>query len=305
MKNHSGKTSIIFLILIIVILVSGICISVFLLQQEKQGRITAEQRIEELLATEKKLSTDLESLKKQVYILNEKNKEADEKINNLLDDLELEEGLREQLREENVKLKETLDKKEGEKEELRKAMSEDLTSVQEQLKQAQDNIEKINMAKEELEAQIAAMEDEKQAIQEKLSQAEVEAREAAMAAQSMAEDAEAVMAATKYERSKLREERMPASPVGVPSPVDLDPIVIDSAQGRVLSVDTRTEFLIFDMGLEDGIRPGQVVSIYRGDKFLGDVKVSRVQEKMSAADFIPPFSSTKVRKNDIVVLKPF
>jgi hypothetical protein len=46
------------------------------------------------------------------------------------------------------------------------------------------------------------------------------------------------------------------------------------------------------------------MSVYRGDEYLGDVRVSRVQEELSAADLIPPFSSRKVRKNDSVVLNP-
>ena len=77
----------------------------------------------------------------------------------------------------------------------------------------------------------------------------------------------------------------------------------EASQGRVLSVDKENDFLIFNLGEKDGVKPGFLMSIYRGEDYLGDVKVSRVQSEMSAADFVPPFSSQKVRKNDQVVAK--
>jgi hypothetical protein len=70
-----------------------------------------------------------------------------------------------------------------------------------------------------------------------------------------------------------------------------------------LSVDKETEFLIFDLGAKSGVKQGDVMSVMRGDNYLGDIKVSRVQDEMSAADLIPPFSSRMVRKNDSVVPK--
>ena len=70
-----------------------------------------------------------------------------------------------------------------------------------------------------------------------------------------------------------------------------------------MSVDKENDFLIFNLGEKDGVSQGVVMSVYRGSDYLGDVRVSRVQLEMAAADFIPPFSSQKVRKNDQVVLK--
>ena len=88
--------------------------------------------------------------------------------------------------------------------------------------------------------------------------------------------------------------------------VDLDKIVVapsSKPDGRILSVDADTEFVIVNLGEKDGIALGDIMSVYRGSDFLGDIRVTRVQAEMSAADFIPPFSSRKVRKNDQVVFK--
>ena len=63
------------------------------------------------------------------------------------------------------------------------------------------------------------------------------------------------------------------------------------------------EFIIFNLGDKDGVEIGQMMSVYRGKDYLGDVKVTRVQPEMAAADFIPPFSSRQVRRGDQVLQK--
>ena len=66
----------------------------------------------------------------------------------------------------------------------------------------------------------------------------------------------------------------------------------------------RAEFIVFNLGLKQGVKSDDLLSVYRGDEYLGDVKATRVQDEMSAADIIPPLSPQEVRKNDTVVLKP-
>ena len=77
----------------------------------------------------------------------------------------------------------------------------------------------------------------------------------------------------------------------------------DTSDGRILSVDTDTEFVIVNLGEKDGIKRNMFLSVYRGKEYLGDIQITRVQPEMSAADFVPPFSSRSVRKNDQVVAK--
>jgi len=87
----------------------------------------------------------------------------------------------------------------------------------------------------------------------------------------------------------------------------LDKIVVnsqDGTKGGILSVDTDAAFVIFNLGAKQGIKPDDVLSVYREGKYLGDIKATRVQDEMSAADIIPPLSSKGISKNDTVVLKP-
>ena len=75
------------------------------------------------------------------------------------------------------------------------------------------------------------------------------------------------------------------------------------AAGRVLTVDRETEFVVVNLGKKDGVHKGQILSVYRQKDYLGDIKVTRVQPNMSAADLIPPFSSRIVQKDDQVFFK--
>ncbi len=68
-------------------------------------------------------------------------------------------------------------------------------------------------------------------------------------------------------------------------------------------VDGETEFVIVNLGANHGIKEDQILSISRGKDLLGDIKVTRVQPEMSAADFIPPLTGRQVRKDDSVVIK--
>jgi type II secretory pathway pseudopilin PulG len=274
--KKSGKTVVIFLILIVVILISGISISLFLLSKETQTRKATEASLEQLKARNQKIDEALKDAQQQIEVLKGKNKDADDKINSLMEELDLESGLREQIKGENKKLKETLEAEAKAKVDLRQKLTAELEDIQNKLKESdvkiqaaaglQQKIDELTKQNGELQGKIKEVEDAKTAQQ-------------------------------------MRGEIIP--PPGAEK-VDLDRIVVtpdDAKQGKVLNIDTETEFLIFDLGTRHGIQVGDVMSVYRGKTYLGDVKVTRAQDEMSAADFVPPFSSRKVRKNDQVVPK--
>ncbi|MBF0486069.1 MAG: hypothetical protein HQL16_06115 [Candidatus Omnitrophica bacterium] len=282
MKN-SGKTAFIFLILIIVVLLCGVSISLYLLSKETQNRKDTEISLEDLRVKAAKVEATLKDAQKQIDVLEGKNKDADDKINNLLDELSVEKGLREEVKSENKKLKDTLETEAKSKIDMREKLSKDLEDAQAKLK--------------DYETQQTGHKAEVDALQKKLSDLDDKNKDLEKQLKDITEGIAA---------RQTRTEIIPVPGQSKEEKVELDRIVItpDSAkEGKVLNVDTETEFLIFDLGSKNGMKQGDVMSVYRGKTYLGDVKVSRVQEEMSAADFIPPFSSRKVRKNDQVVPK--
>ncbi len=274
--KKSGKTIVIFLILIVVILISGISISLFLLSKETQTRKAAETTVEQLKTRNQKIDEALKDAQAQIDVLKGKNKDADDKINSLMEELDLESGLREQIKAENKKLKDTLEAEAKAKVDLRQKMTAELESVQTKLKEAEAKAQEAAGLQQKID-DLSKQNDE---LQKKLKDLE--------------------------NTGVVQPPRSEIIPQPNAEKVALDRIVVtpeDAKQGKVLNVDTETEFLIFDLGSRNGVQVGDVMSVYRGKTYLGDIKVTRAQEEMSAADFIPPFSSRKVRKNDQVVPK--
>ncbi len=288
--NNSGKTITIFLGLIVVLLVSTASISIFLLNKETEKRKAVEAALNDAQGTVSRLQGDLKVAQNKAFVLEEKNKEADTRINSLEEELDVEKGLKEAMKTENVKIKQDLDTATQE----RDAIQADLS------KQAQEFQAKTKTVEQELQTRDARVKE----LEIKISDVEKKMADAvAAAAQKAKEEMQAAAtAATTPAPVNPENSADPSSEKNV----ELDKIVVnkaDSVKGRVLSVDKETEFIIFDLGAKSGIKQGDVMSVLRGDDYLGDIKVSRVQDEMSAADLIPPFSSRMIRKNDTVVPK--
>ena len=248
--NKAGKTTTIFLVVISVLLLSLTAISIFFFKKENELRKLAESKLAQAKALEVKLDQDLKEAKKQVFLFEEKNKEADDKINGLMDELELQKGVRDQMKSENDSLKEALTKETKDKE----ALNKELAALQEKAASLEENFKSEEKLRVDLESKVKDME------QQTSQQPGVEL------------------------------EKIVVTPGEIP-------------QGKIIDVNMDNNFVIFNLGQEYGIKQDMLMSIFRKDNYLGDVKVSRVQEGMSVADFIPPLTSKQVKKDDRIVLK--
>ena len=325
--NSSGKVLTIFVIIIAILLISLTAISLFFFQRETERRKLAETTLGEFQSEQTKLEESLKEVKKQNFLLQEKNKEADERVNDLSDELELEKGLREEMKIETVTLqeeieefrsaKEELAKEAKAKEEARKKLTADLTAsekkiekLEAQLKVEMERVKKFDELYERQQEEMSELEKEASAAQ----QAVVERPSYAVISEEMdyplnmnttgrvvslgVELEEIVVvpgeAMDGEEVPDIRDEAPAEDPV----------IVFDrTSEGRVLSVDTETEFVILSIGETDGIEIGDVLSVYRDHDYVGDLRITRLQPEMSAADLIPPFSIGSVKKNDHVKAK--
>ncbi|MFH0753463.1 MAG: hypothetical protein V2A70_02715 [Candidatus Omnitrophota bacterium] len=281
--KKSGRTILIFLILIVIILVSGVAISLFMFQKETQVRQAAEQTVEELTLRNTKLDVVFKEARKQIETLEAKSKDAEERINGLLEEIDLEKGLNEKIKADNKKVREGLEAEVRAKQELREQLAKQIEDISAKLKEAKDRAADNAGIVTSLQQKITDLQKSNSEFEKKLK----ELTESAVV-------------------KEVRNEIVPPTDKSMQDKVNLDRIVItpeSAKEGHVLNVDSETEFLIFDLGSKHGIGQGDIMSIYRGKTYLGDVRVTRVQDEMAAADFIPPFSSRKVRKNDQVVPK--
>jgi peptidoglycan hydrolase CwlO-like protein len=297
--NNSGKTITIFLGLIVVLLVSTASISIFLLNKETEKRKAVEAALNDAQGSVSRLQGDLKVAQNKAFVLEEKNKEADARVNSLEEELDVEKGLKEAMKTENSKLKQDLDAATAERDKVQADLDQKVQELQAKTQSAQQDIQSRDARVKELETKVS--EAENKLAEANAAVEKAKAAQAAAAAAPAPAPAPAASAATDDANLNIE-----IPPTVSDNNVELDKIIVnktDSVKGRVLSVDKETEFIIFDMGAKSGVKQGDVMSVMRGDEYLGDIKISRVQDEMSAADLIPPFSSRMVRKNDTVVPK--
>ncbi len=87
--------------------------------------------------------------------------------------------------------------------------------------------------------------------------------------------------------------------------VSLEKIVVNptDTEGNIVVINRENDFAVVNMGEANGLTVGQVLSVYRDKKHLGEVKVERVQDNLSVVDFTPPLNKDKVKEGDRVVPK--
>jgi vacuolar-type H+-ATPase subunit I/STV1 len=302
------------LVIIAILLISLTAISLFFFQKETERRKVAEATLEEFRAERGKLEENLKEIKKQNFLLHEKNKEADDRINDLSDELELEKGLREAMKTETDSMKKEIEEAKTikakfteeikKKEDAQAKLAEELTASEEKIKTLEaklqeeiDRSQEIGKLYEQQKDEIARMES---------AQASKAAdQNAGMSSGSTPENIleagieleEIIVAAGKNrdsEQDNITTGRLLEDTVGPPAP---------AIEGRILSVDTETEFVIVSLGETHGVDVGDVLSVYRGENYIGDIRVTRLQPEMSAADLVPPFTVRSVKKNDLVKIK--
>ena len=258
MRNKNGKTLTIFIILIVVLFICSTAIGFFMYQKESQMRKDLEGQLQERIQQQKKVSDDLKDARNQLALLQDKNKEADKKINNLMDEIELNDGLHNALKKENGALKESLELVKKEKE----AVRAELDAAAKKFMENQEMLKAEQSKTQDLLAKVKDLEDTKMQEETKVQD---------LSSGVPLEREGVAPSKNKMELGKI--------------------IVADENKGRVLSVDKESDFVICSLGINQGMKSGDILSVYRGDNYLGDVKISRAQDQMSAADFIPPLSS--------------
>lgn len=270
-SGKSGKALTFILIVFVVLLISVTGISLFFFMKEIDLRQAAETKVEQLQAIETKLNADLKAAQEQISLLDEKKKDAEARIESLQQEVELERGAKEEVKQQNLTLQDSLQKEVQAKEEISSRLNQDLKVAQEKYASIKSELDKALARNKELEAAKAQIQEQVQGAQQ----------------------SGAI-------------ETPSAQPKGGQTGVELGKIVVNPSaggKGKVISVDSETDFVIVSLGEKDGIAKGALLSIFRGDEYLGDVKVSRVLAEMSAADFVPPFKSQSVKKDDQVVPK--
>ena len=319
-RNNFGKVLVVFLVIVFILLMSLSAISIFVFRKEMEKRQFTEKQLDFSRENEEQLKVEIVEFKKKNFLLEEKNKEADERVNGLLDEIELTKGLREELKEENNGLKQQIEEKQTAQEDLRLELTEEVNFVKGSLKEMAIKFDAESKSGESLKEDILEWKDKHNALKMQYDDFVKTVEEERGLAKEFEENSK--KKDQKKDKKKKSKEELKKDVKGqsisnggniLDKGVKVEStVVVEEKQeqvegrvpdGRVLNVDVESDFIIINLGEKDGITMGIVLAVYRGDDYLGDIKVTRVQKEMSAADPVVPISSKAIHKNDKVVIK--
>ena len=115
-------------------------------------------------------------------------------------------------------------------------------------------------------------------------------------------DVEAQLVLVTKEKIGL-EAKVEELTAALPKNIELEKIVVKSTQeltGKVLSLDREHGFIVVDLGNDNNLKLGDVLSVYRDNQFIGKVQVEKIEEKSSAAVILSDWQNTEFKENDTV-----
>jgi len=72
-------------------------------------------------------------------------------------------------------------------------------------------------------------------------------------------------------------------------------------KGRVVTINKEHNFVVIDLGKQDGIDIGNSFNVYRGEMFLGSVEIIQARDRIAAADIKDIKDGMDIEINDTVV----
>lgn len=72
-------------------------------------------------------------------------------------------------------------------------------------------------------------------------------------------------------------------------------------RGRIVTVNRDHNFVVIDLGKQDGISITDSFKVYRGDTLVGSIEVIQARERIAAADIIDAAEGFYIERNDIVI----
>ncbi len=89
--------------------------------------------------------------------------------------------------------------------------------------------------------------------------------------------------------------------------VELERIVVKEEgelEGKVLVVNKEYNFIVTNIGSDDNIALGDIITIFRDGKYLGEGQVEKIYDTMCAATIVKETKPGAIQVNDKVVVRP-
>lgn len=295
MINSKAKVPVIVLIILLIISMGLAGTAVYFLQKEQTKTLSLQQNLEDFKAKQNIIEKKLQDAQNSILELQAQLKNNDDLITELKTKLETEKNESEKILSEKEKLQFDLEQQEK----LRGELESRYIILLEQSKKAEQQVEELTAQKNELEKKLQSMESKAEGIELGKIVVGPESEESVKA--SAAEESAGTgrdLPVIKAEEVK-KEEQVKA--------IQEEPVKAiqeeSKLEGKVLVVNKDYGFVVIDLGGKDGVKIGDIFSVYQGKKYIGDLKIEKIHESMSAAGFVNNKVKGRINEGDAVILK--
>jgi len=266
-----AKVPSIILIVLVLVFLTSTAIGFYLYQQEHLKNVELEEKIEELGVKQKIAEAKYLEAQKVLSSLEEKLKESEKQISELNNALALEKKSREEASAEFEQIKADLEQRKS----LMQDLEDKLKKAQENERKTQDKFAVLSSEKNDLEVKLKELQDSSQGVE--LGKIVV---------------APEAVAPSKPQKEKAKQEKAVEKPV--------EPKALE---GKILVVNKEYNFVVINLGSKEGVSLGDTFTIYKESSPVGDIKVEKLHDSMSAAGFLSEDVKNKVKEGDKVVKK--
>ncbi|MDD2679547.1 MAG: hypothetical protein PHO03_01920 [Candidatus Omnitrophica bacterium] len=261
--KSKGLVLIIMLVVALALAGSGF----YLFQREHVKNLELTSKVADLSAKQKITEAKLNEAQRTLANLDAKLKDATTQITALTTQLQEEKTAKEEALARMTQMQEDLDQQKK----LRSDLEKNLNKAQDDVRVIKNQLKKIDTEKIRLESKIKNLE----------TKSDVELGKIVVSPETGQ--------AVQTEATKVAKAASSGAAQGL--------------EGKVLVLNKEYNFVVINLGAKDGVAAGELFSVYRGDNYLGDVKVEKVQDVMSAAGFVAGDVKNKVKEGDRVVKK--
>jgi chromosome segregation ATPase len=147
-------------------------------------------------------------------------------------------------------------------------------------------LKSINTRKINLERKLQALQEEKNSLERRLNEMETMLTDKISQVNRLKEQLEDIKQGVKTEAIAPAEKETVELPSIVVRPQqELQAPTMPSPQGgKILAINKESNFVIIDLGEEHGIRVGDVLQVYREDKFVASIEAIQVRRNITACD---------------------
>lgn len=276
--GKKGSTAVFVVLILLSLFIAGGIF--YLLQQERAKNVLLTRQLEEVKAQQKIAEIKLEDSKKTIAALEFRIEEVRLEVDNLSKELEAERSAKAEAFSQIEQLKADLEQQKK----IRADLENKLTQAQKYVNKIKSDLSNLEFQKTELETKIKDLETECDNV-----------------------ELGKIVVSPENEAEETREIASAAEEAAVPSiALTKNPKEMAGAsnlEGKVLVVNREYNFAVVNLGGIDKVEIGDEFSVYHDYAYIGDIKIEKIHDSMSAAGFVTEGLKDKISEGDTVITK--